>query len=362
MTPFDFSTLRTNHAAGETGHAAMHNDERRALKELGRHDRYAVYADDYASIQAALDAANTLKRTRVLLEPGKSYTITETITVPAGVTLDGGGSSYGGAGGAVLRAGAALDPMVRLSGRSGVRGCIFNGNNKQAAGGVFIPSVTGCVVESNLFTLFNVYAIRMGGALYVTLRHNAANNIDGWGVDAAAAHIEDEGAYYGVNVCLSECNDWKGGIGAVRFDGIITSIRDTFEMATSGEPVVLVGTQYQSQLTMYSPYMELTQGAGPIRAIKVAGSTRASIYGGQFFGRVEDTEAVFLDFSGGTQLVVNGCIISRFATVFDGYCTTFSHVSIHGNDYWHYQTLNGINGLATAASVFAVWPGTRIGV
>jgi hypothetical protein len=346
MTPFDFSTLRTNHAAGETGHATMHNDERRALKELGRHDRYAVYADDYDSVQAALAAAATRKIPVVRLNPESTYDLSATLTIPANVTLDGGGIAMGELNRAMLRATSALDPMIELGNYSRVVGCRVNGNAN---------AVTGVLVRAN-FNLIEANwiqglvtggaAVKAGGALYTRMVHNAVSNCAGFGLDALDSYsAAPEDTYYGINHGHSEQNVWGGRAGGIRIEGLLMSIADDFEFALDGEAVVTVGGATATQLNMLTPYFEMEKGtAETLIGFVVNGSGYLYVQGGQFYGD-NSADSILIDSRTAYGLNVSGIFASRWGTGYAGALANGSGLFVAGNRFSTVTTPSTLSNL-----------------
>lgn len=331
-----------------------------------RCNRYVIYADDEPSIQAALDKAAQYGVPRVLLNPGGVYEISETLTIPAETELDGGGRGLTSNAPtspqhrAKLLAVDALDPMIRLSHFASVRGCKIDGN-MQAVGAVYAQDVIYTKVFDNLICRVTDYGLRYGGCVFATIKSNTFNQIGGYGLDALKAHGAT--GYYGINVGISERNEYKGDKGLMRLEGILTSVSDDFETAARPNPIITVGGAAQSQLVMYAPYFEISKSAQhTIRAIRVTADSHLTLSGGQAYGHVADPNAIFLEAQQAAHLNITGTIIRRFATVFSGTVRATASVHIAGLRMTDYSVVNGFTNLASAETVFCAWPGTKVGV
>lgn len=344
--------------AGDPGHPQLHIDERREINNLIRHDEYAIYADDYDSIQAALDAASARNIPVVYLNPASAYDVDSTLTIPQGVTLDGGAVS-GGSGGAELRATAGLDPMIALDGwYAGVRGCNFNANY-QAVVGILIDTVHYSLIERNWFQRFVAggAAIKAGGALYTTLRRNIVSNCAGYGLDALNAYSSvPEATYYGINHGLSEQNVWGAKMGGMRVEGLLTSICDDFELRLDGEAAVVVGGTTSTTLNMQTPYFELSLGnAAALIGIKQYGSTRIHINGGQIFGEsIDSPGSVAILSQTGYGMTVIGMVFARWETALKGAVATAMPLLVGGNYFTNCNTISDMTISNADVSLFHV--------
>lgn len=305
-----------------------------------------VFADDYDSLQAAVDAAFAAGISRVMLDPTTVYTLSSTLDVPAEVWLDGGGRSATGFGVAASRIRATiitsqpLDPMIRIGHFGGVIGCHINGNDI-AKGAIFLqdviyPWITDCLIAECLD-----YGIKAGGALYVTIKRNYTYNIsNGWGLDAQRAYGNT--GYYGINVGISEMNEWGGVAGAMRFEGILTSISDDFENGSFDGPggVIEIGAGgVNSHLIMYSPYFELGEGTSHVVAVKVNVDGSLRMYNAKAFGDNADPDDTFIECDDAVTLVVMGCAITRFGTVFKGTFRDEGTVAVVASKYSNYAVV-----------------------
>lgn len=337
-----------------------------AHKALHQAHNLAIYADDEPDLATALAKAALHKRPRVILSPGATYPISQTLTIPVEVELDGGGrgctslADYASRSRAQIVTDKPLDPMIQLSHFSGVRGCYINGA-RAAVGAIYGKDTFYNVIRDNLITRFTGYGLKFGGALFTTIKRNGFALIDGIGLDARKEYGTQ--GYYGINVGISERNEYKGAVGAMKIEGILTSITDDFEGGGRSEfAYVEVGGAVQSTLNLYAPYFELSRYTHPIKAIKVDNSSHLVIRDCKAYGQVVDPEAVFLELFRVGTIHISGSVIERFATVFTGSVLSNSNVAIFANRYRNFATLNGITGLDIAESVFCVWPGDRIGV
>lgn len=325
-----------------------------------------IYADDYATIADALSAAASGGIPRVVLNPTGTYTISSTLTVPAEVELDGGGRNATSLAvglnqlRAEIRASAALDPMISLGSYSSLSGVWLNGN-ATAAGAIQAVDVVRPKIEDCLIEDFTDYGIRCGGVLYPVLRNNVMTQIDGYGLDALQSYGSD---YYGINVGVSENNEYKGLLGHIRLEGILTSLSDDFESTGfDGSYVIEVGASVQSQLTMIGPYFELTaDAASPLIAIRLNTSASLTLIGGQAFGNASDSTDQFINCNNPDMLTVQGCKIQRFAVVYEGTLDSTTDVVIAGNYYSNNTLINGLTGLDVTNSGLIVLAGTRLGV
>lgn len=338
-----------------------HIDDHRVL-----HRRYntAIFADDYDSLQAAVDAGAAQGIPGVLLNPAGHYELTQTLTVPPEVYLDGGGRSITSYAPtprirAEIVTDAALDPMIQLGYFAGITGCLVNGN-RVARGAVYCKDVGYNHITDNLIARCVDYGLKFGGSLFPTIKRNYIYGIEGIGLDALRPYGDT--GYYGINVGLSERNEYGGGTrAAMRVEGILTSIADDFEGACNGEARVQVGAgNVASTLTMYAPYFELTSGNGPAYAIRIGNSSSLILRDGKAYGDVNDPDAIFLDGGLVDTLVVEGMEISRFATVFACALAWHSNLVIAGNRYADATTINAIRNYDVAQSRLCVWPGVHI--
>lgn len=335
------------------------------VDKVTHRNRYVIYTDDEPSIQAALDKAARYKIPQVKLNPTVTYEISETLIIPAETELDGGGRGLTSNAPtspqhrAKLLAVGALDPMIRLSHFATVRGCKIDGNMR-AVGAVLAQDVIYTNVYDNLICCVTDYGLRYGGCVFATIKSNTFNQIGGYGLDALKAHGTT--GYYGINVGISERNEWKGARGLMRLEGILTSVSDDFETAATPEPVVTVGGAAQSQLVMYAPYFEISKSAQyTIRAIRVTADSHLTLSGGQAYGHVADPNAIFLEAQQAAHLDITGAIIRRFATVFSGTVRATASVHIAGLRMTDYTLANGFTNLAGAETVFCAWPGAKVG-
>lgn len=320
-----FDNLSDSVNAHRTDHLALH-----------RAYNFAAFADDYDSVQAALDAASSSGRRRVYLNPVSTYDINTTLIIPTTVTLEGGG--------ATLRASGPMEYMVRLNGnRAALQGVTLNGNN-QAVSGLQLDSVHFCRIEDNGFLLFNDptgAAIRAGGALYSTITRNAIYNIAGFGLDALNAYSSSE-SYYGINHGVSQQNIWGARMGGIRLEGMLTSIADDFEVSLDGKAAVEVGP-IQTWLHLYSPYFEMRRGkAEKLVAVHIKGSARASITNGQLFGDGGDG-SIAVNCNVAYGVAAQGCLFSRWDVAFGGSVAFNMPVMIGGNYFGVVNTPNALN-------------------
>lgn len=329
----------------------------------------AVFADEYDSLQDAVDAAAAQKLPRVILNPTKTYTISQTLIIPPEICIDGGGRGLTSLASTSPRlrarivASGALDPMIQLSHFSSLCGCYIDGGNV-AIVAIFGQDTNYNIIQDNMIARCGT-GIKFGGALFTTLRNNLLSNISGYGLDALDAYSANpENVYYGVNVCLSERNEYKGAEGLVRVEGILTSIADDFESdAVSGAAMIEIGGTVQSQAVFIAPYIEVKKGDSSITVFRLENSTRVSIRDGQAYGDTLDTEAVFVSCNRPATLNVSGMVIARFATVYAGeILPTLGNVSIHGNIYRDATIINALANLGNAESVLMVLPGTKVGI
>lgn len=349
-------TFKTDWVSGNIRHVAEHNLIGKALNS-------AVYVANYASIQAALDDAASKNIPHVILDPSTLYSISQTLTIPAGIELDGCGYTPSSQKRAEIRASAALNPMIALSNYATVRGCHLNGNSL-ALTALFGQNTVGNVIENNWIANCTTSGVKFGGALLATLRRNVTAGIGGFGLDALDSYAADPpSVYYGLNLGISERNSWGGVQGGIRLEGILTSLSDDFEFGSfAGEAAVVLGGTVQSQMILIHPYFEMTAGTASCRAILAKNSTHLSVYGAQAWGQTADAGGVFLETDQAYIIHVSGSRIGRFATVFKGPITIATNVSVFGNYYTDYSTLNGFQSLAAAESLLCVWPGDRIGL
>lgn len=347
-TTFSFPDVSASREAHNADHLALH-----------RRYNAAIYADDYDSIQAALDAASARNIPVVYLNPASAYDVDSTLTIPQGVTLDGGAVS-GGSGGAELRATAALDPMITLGGwYTGVRGCTLNGNY-QASVGVMIPGVHSTLLEHNYIKNFPDpagAAVRAGGALYSTFRRNIVSNCAGYGLDALNAYSSDpEATYYGINHGLSEQNVWGAKMGGMRVEGLLTSICDDFELRLDGEAAVVVGGTVSTTLNMQTPYFELSLGnAAALIGIKQNGSSRIHINGGQIFGEsIDSPGSVAILSQTGYGMTVIGMVFARWETALKGAVATAMPLLVGGNYFTNCGTISDLSTGSADVAMFHV--------
>jgi hypothetical protein len=322
-----------------------------------RHNQ-AVYADDYDSLQDAVDDAAARKLTTVHLNPASTYDLNQTLVLPANVRLHGDGAGF--RSGAKLRATAALEPMVELGDSSALVGCFLDGNNKAHVGARLIGTRFN-TLEGNTFANFpdpDGAAVRAGGALYTRLTGNFCSAVAGYGLDARKDYAPGIG-YYGINVGASTMNIW----GTLRLEGILTSVSDSFETVVNrAAPVVDVGGTVQSKLSLIEPYFELKRGTHSITAIKVNYSAKLNVSGGEAYCNDIYTDSTFLHFDRGTSMHIAGITVGRFHTLFAGRCAVNSCITIMPLDVWDYTTSIDIEFLEAAKTVFIVNPGDKTGV
>lgn len=339
--------------------SGIHVDDHETLHKA---HNLAIYADDEPDIQTALNKAQQYKRSRVVFTPGKTYQISQALVVPVEVTLDGGGygftslAPYATHNRARLLAAEQLDEMIKLSHFSGVRGCWLDGAG-QATGGIFGQDTFYNAIEDNFFTRFTSYGLKFGGCLFSTIKRNGFSLIAGYALDALRSYGNT--GYYGINVGVSELNNYQGAVGAIRLEGILTSISDDFEAICNGGPIIQVAGTVQSNLDLISPYFELKPGVGEMIAIDVLNSGSVSVQNCRAYGSTEEQGAIFMRVTAPHRISVTNSIIARFATVFMGTMTSSSDVSIFGNRYENYSTLNGFD-LTNANSSFCIWPGDKV--
>ena len=327
--------------------------------------QYVLFADNYASIQDALNTAKTNGIPRVILDPTKTYSISSTLTIPDEICLDGGGYNRTSlAGGltqprAKISASAVLNPMISMGAYTRLEGLWIDGNNNAVCGVQCIdevrPHIENCFIDD-----FSLYGVQFSGVLFATLRNNYIYNVSGYALDT----LQTLGsAYYGVNVGVSEGNEYKGDLGAIRLEGILTSISDDFEFSTdfTGSHIIEVGNSVQSQLTMISPYFELTP-TGSYNTIYLHTSASLSIVGGQAFGNVNNNNDVFVYCNSPDIVNISGSKFHRYSVVYEGTLGATSDVNIMGNFYENNTLINGLTGLGSTNSGLVILPGTRLGV
>jgi hypothetical protein len=376
----DIPTLRENLAKGEDGHPELHNNTHRALKQLyadietlqqrvsqlelpplppaDPERRYALYTDDYDSIQAALLDAALRKLPTVYLNPAGIYDIDATLIIPPDVTLDGGGRGLGALNRAVLRAATALDPIIDLSNYSRIVGCRIDGAYK-AVNGVLVQRNFN-VIEANWFHRLVVggAAVKAGGALYTRLIHNAVSDCAGYGLDALDIYSFDpQATYYGINHGYSEQNIWGARMGGIRMDGLLHSNTDDFEIQLDGEAAVTVGGSVSASLKMTQPYFELTAGSTEaLTAISMKGSSRLDVQGGQAHGQSKDlVNSAFLRSQTAYGLNVQGVVVNRWQKCFTGTVANNAQIFVAGNAFINVGTKSDLSGLELAdVSLFHV--------
>lgn len=339
-----------------------HKDDHLALHKA---HNLIIYADDEPDIATALLKAEQFGIPRVILNPTGMYEISETLVIPPEIELDGSGRGLTSnapisvQNRAEIIATTSLDPMIRLSNFSSVCGCKINGD-MVAIGAIYAKDTIYNNIFDNLVCRVLDYGLKFGGCLFTSIKSNSFNQIGGYSLDALRAYGDT--GYYGINVGISERNEWKGNKGHVRFEGILTSVSDDFEGFGVDGALVTIGGTVQSQLVMYHPYFEIKTGAFPIKAIRLNLDSHLSVHNAQAIGDANDPLAVFVECDKATQLSVTDSIVKRFGTVFSGTFRPTASVHIAGNIYANYQTLNGFSNLADVDSALCVWPGTKIGV
>lgn len=308
-----------------------------------------VFVPSGESIADALTLAANNSIPVVRLQPGATYSITDTLTIPQGVIIDGGSRAWSGTGGAIIRAtGSTPFVMFSMAHSSGLHGVRVQGNN--ASVGALIQSI-GISIKQCSFTSFTVsgnIAIKFGGALYCQIEDCNVTSSN-YAIDALDAYSPNpSGTYYGVNKLYSKNNAYN----AIRIEGIMTSLDDKFELTSNAPAVVEVGGTVQSKLTMVDPYFELYKGSTDLVAIKVGNASRLVITGGEMFGDGDMAErgtAILCNGSG--YISVHGLDINRWATAFAGQ-VNYAPMDVAGVWMQNVDTPSTLTYPASDANVF----------
>lgn len=339
---FEFATDTVSKSSHKQDHDRIHAILNRA-----------VYVLPGESITDALLLAADKGIPTVCLQPGTTYTVGHTLTIPEGVTLDGGAMGISGYGGAILQPSLTPpDVMVQLSDYSGLRGIKFR--MQTAPVGILVQSKVN-MIDRCSFTSTNpaVIGVKYGGALYQAMQYTSFN-VPGRCVDAIAAYKEpDTPHYYGVNEFTSLHNVYGGQRGALRVEGKMSSYDDKFEIRTEAGYVVEVGGgQYQSDLSMYSPYMELYAAGAPVKAFKVNNACRLSIHRGQMFCHLAtNADSVAFTFDQAGVLNMLGTEVLRFETGFAG-TIAYAPQNVSGVRMTNVDTASTLTYPASDANVF----------
>ena len=302
-----------------------------------------IHVDNYGGdIAAALAQASTDGVAIVKCAVDTEYTISSTLTIPAGVTLDLGAETVTTSGvnsaqlGATIRATAQLDPMISMGYESGIQGGFLNGGSggpgTRALVGIQCDDVNYVRIKNMHINRLDGTAIKMGGVLFPHIEGCAIGpTLTGYGLDALASY-STLGLLYGINVGVSRMNEWKGDSGAIRLEGQLLSMSDDFEDGNvdAATAVIEIGDNVNSQMTLVHPYFELTSGTVDLTAIEVGNSCSVAIYGGQAFGD-NDPNSTFLNCTAAANISVIGSVIRRFATGFSGTLSVISNINVSGN-------------------------------
>jgi hypothetical protein len=328
---FDNLDATASRQGHKDDHAAIH----RRLNSF-------VYADDYASIQAALDDCAARKLRMVLLNASKIYDITATLTIPDSVTLDGDW--------AAIRAAATMDVMILPGNYSAVVQCRLNGGGALAANGISLTR-TGQWLINNQFSNFTDpagAAIKAGGALYCWLERNYVLGAAGYALDARQEYSPYGNAtYYGINVLTSTGNAWGGRMG-VRFEGFGQFRGDNWELKLDGNCALQIGGAISTHVVVDGCYFEMTLGkATTLTGVRIMGSARASLQGCQLNGQMGCPGSA-IDCATAYGVVMTGNTINRWAAGVGGLLANNAPVLIGGNFYVNTTTPINLKNLENA--------------
>lgn len=333
---FDFSDTSQARQAHKDDHRAIH----RRLNGV-------ILADDYDNLQAAFDAAISRNLRSVYLNAQRTYDITTTLNVPAGVTIDGDG--------ATIRATRAMDVMIMTAQYATVTRCRLHAGNGLAAHGIYLSKISERLIDNQYVGFANAdgAAIQAGGALYTWLERNYVQGAAGYALDALNAYSPTpQASYYGMNVFTSIGNAW-GGRKGVRIEGFGQSRGDAWELTLDGECAMQVGGSIQSQIAIDGGYFEMTRGqANELTALRIMGSARATIRDCQMHGQMgQPGRAVHCNTAYG--IVMTGCSVNRWATGIEGLVSDGAQVMVGGNAFYNTTTAANVNNLAGAQ--VALW-------
>lgn len=312
---FDNLDATTSKQGHRDDHAAIH----RRLNSV-------IYADDYPSIQAALDDCATRKLRTVLLNASKTYLITRTLNIPAGITLDGDN--------AIIRASAAMDVMIATGDYSTLSQCRINAGGTLARNGVYMSHLERLIGNTfENFTDPDGAAIKAGGALYSWLERNYVLGAAGYALDAINAYSPDPpNTYYGMNVFTSIGNAW-GGRKGVRIEGFGQMRGDVYEGRLDGTCALQIGGTTSSHIAIDGLYFEMVLGtAAELVAIRIMSSARATIRDCQMHGKT-GTPGMAVHCNTAYGINMTGCVINRWATGVGGVIANKMPVLMGGNFY-----------------------------
>lgn len=275
-----------------------------------------------ATIQGHLNALAAAGRNVVYVDAGSIYRLDDTVTVPAGMTILGP-SMPNPEGAANLiaefRAGAAGITMLNLAGRNAtIRGVSVNLNNLANVVGINATSNANIHTRISDFLIRNIAAtstgIRMGGALYATIRDGVFSGMAGRGIDALTSYSTNPAVvYYGINVGLIENVTFTGGVTAIRNEGIVTVRHCQFEGTYSGPALEIASPTASSYTQIEDNYFELY---GNAYGILLASGIYGRVVGNIMFGAnpvAAGSYAVKVD-SYSNALDISGNHFARFAT------------------------------------------------
>lgn len=294
-----------------------------------------VYADDYASIQAALDDCAARKLRTVLLNASKTYLITQTLNIPAGITLNGDN--------ATIRASAAMDVMIATEQYATVTRCYIHAGGTLATHGVYLSKISERLIDNKFqnFSSPEGAAIKAGGALYTWLERNYVLGAAGYALDALNAY-NPVGNYYGMNVFTSIANAWGGRMG-VRIEGYGQMRGDAYEGRLDGPCALQIGGNVQSQITVDGVYFEMTLGtAAELVAVRIMGSARATIRDCQMYGQT-NKPGMAVQCASAYGITMTSCVFNRWATGLGGMMAVKSPVFVAGNTYINTTTPISLN-------------------
>lgn len=306
-----------------------------------RSDKSYLHADWYADdIQAALDAAETAKIPVVRLNPTKTYNITTTINIPAEIMLDGGGRNNTSRGATAVNNIAKIQAtsditgaMVSLSDFSGIQGCWIDGNGQTVDRAIDAVNASGIVIRPRIVDNFIddvTDGIRLGGATYYYIARNGFYMISGIGLDALASY---SGVLYGMNVGITELNEFKGDTGHVRFEGIWTSISDDFEGAPTTANIEN-GSGVSSYATLIEPYSESSR-----IFYKSSGTVSLRIVGGYISGTGLAGSNCFNFDTPPARVRINGGFYTKYETMFAGTIPTGGFVVDKSTTFSNYTDI-----------------------
>lgn len=333
---FDFATDEEARQAHKDDHLLIH-----------RRFNSVVFANEYASVQAALDAASAGGLHTVLLDAAETYDITAPLSVPTGVTLDGDG--------ALIRAATAMDTMIVMASYATITRCRIGGGNGLATNGVYLSHISERLVDNRFVNFANAdgAVIKAGGALYSWLERNYVLGAAGYALDALNIYSPTPGAtYYGMNVFTAMGNAW-GGRKGVRIEGFGQSRGDTWELALDGGCALQVGANIQSHLSIDGAYFELTRGlATELIAVRIMGSARVSLNACQIYGALGET-GMALHCNTAYGIGMTNCVVNRWQTGIGGIIANNGQVMVGGNQFLNTDTPEALSNLANAK--VAMW-------